>query len=205
MNANVNANANVNDAEKRNGASRESNDASKLEALIAENQGLQSMLEIELDQAALLARVESSDLAPGAQVRCGTCSEWVVTRPLRSGMLIKRGALRKNWKLRYFVLSKGHLSYYRSEEDMRSASAAGVIHLDGECSLDLVNVSKFPNKFPFFLQTPRRGWFLVAELAVERIKWVEALHDAIRRQRPRPLTASINADLTKRLASIEPK
>lgn len=41
-------------------------------------------------------------------------------RPLKMGFLTKKGHRRKNWKVRYFILQKGKLSYYSSAQDYES-------------------------------------------------------------------------------------
>lgn len=37
--------------------------------------------------------------------------------PIKTGYAVKQGAVRKNWKRRFFVLHEGGLSYFKSEQD----------------------------------------------------------------------------------------
>jgi len=47
----------------------------------------------------------------------------------KSGLLMKKGGKRHNWKLRWFVLDKGRLAYYSSKPDKRKAPL-GTIELE---------------------------------------------------------------------------
>mmetsp|Transcript_36952 Transcript_36952/g.50931 ORF Transcript_36952/g.50931 Transcript_36952/m.50931 type:complete len:412 (+) Transcript_36952:1803-3038(+) len=94
---------------------------------------------------------------------------------IKVGYLVKRGAVRKNWTNRYFVLQSNSLSYYRAPNE----AAKGVIPITPE-----TKISNFHEKKPFSFglmessQSAREYW-LAAEDAKEQAAWMESIEKCI--------------------------
>ena len=68
-------------------------------------------------------------------------------------------------------MSGGHLIYYVRREDVAVKQPKGVIHLepgDGSYNLELINLEKYKDKHSFYLNTPKRRYFFVADGTAER-------------------------------------
>lgn len=89
---------------------------------------------------------------------------------LRKGFLVKRDRLNKLWKKRYFVLSVGVLSYYRTEQD---ENPIGMIPLEG-CLVNNADES-LRRKHCFVLSTRFRNYFLEASDQFEMAGWIESI------------------------------
>ncbi|ETO16329.1 hypothetical protein RFI_21024 [Reticulomyxa filosa] len=61
-------------------------------------------------------------------------------KPIREGLLFKKGKINKSWKKRYFVLYEGRkLSYFEKHEDyVKKKNPAGAIDLSGVQSIHLI-------------------------------------------------------------------
>jgi hypothetical protein len=115
----------------------------------------------------------------------------LLPRIFRWGPLIKRGAVRKNWKVRYFALYRERLAYYRSESDMRASSRtlrfirySDILHV-GPASfeqLDVESVTLPEGKVVdqvLMIETSNRTFFVVAENERDRDGWVDAIRTQI--------------------------
>jgi dual adaptor for phosphotyrosine/3-phosphotyrosine/3-phosphoinositide len=99
-----------------------------------------------------------------------TRSEVPLTIATKEGFLTKRGGLIKNWKLRYFVLKKNELRYYRQRTDTKPLR---VIDLQGctECAADACDGR--PNGFR--LTFPWRVFYFSASSPGEAKDWIDII------------------------------
>jgi hypothetical protein len=88
------------------------------------------------------------------------------------GWLTKQGNNYKAWRLRWFVLKDGTLSYFRTRG---AAEPAGRIDL----SIAQVKVSSLPRPNTLELVTPRRVYYLQADNSSDFFVWNEVLKKAI--------------------------
>ena len=94
---------------------------------------------------------------------------------LKEGYLTKQGHVRKNWKRRWFVLTKSQMSYHMEP----GAPAKGRIPLDNvTISLDTDALGK-ENCFGLF-HGERKPYFMCAETPAEVVQWVKAIRDDFR-------------------------
>jgi hypothetical protein len=95
---------------------------------------------------------------------------------LKAGFLVKQGHVRKNWKTRYFELTKTTLQYFESDID---GAPKGVIKLTPSLSIIIRPKSK---KYLFEVinkKTKENKILLEAETEIMRDEWIEALNVAI--------------------------
>ena len=94
---------------------------------------------------------------------------------VKEGWLLKRGGKRKNWKKRWFVLSKLLIFYYT---DPDRGCNKGTIVLDGthvEPTTQGVTTASFK------IITPNRTFLISCEDRTERDSWVNAIQDVLSR------------------------
>jgi len=91
----------------------------------------------------------------------------------KSGILIKRGGLRKNWLRRFFILNDGVLNYYK----FYPAKSSGKI--------DMIHVTAIKERndilsrsFMFQVITSSRSYLFQAESKKDQEEWIEALTTA---------------------------
>ncbi len=83
------------------------------------------------------------------------------------GYLSKKGAKRRNWKDRWFILKKESIGYYASPSD---ATPKGTISLR-RCSV--FNSTRKP--FCFHVSNLNRDYYIVAKNQQEQKEWMEAI------------------------------
>lgn len=88
----------------------------------------------------------------------------------KEGYLVKRGAIRKNWKKRWFLIQKNHLIYF---ENHKSTNPRRVIDLNDAISMDEEMCVNKPNCFKLVL--PERTFYFEASSYNERKSWMEIL------------------------------
>jgi len=100
-----------------------------------------------------------------------------------SGYLIKRGAIVKNWKKRWCVLTTNHLYYYKSN---KATKAQGVINLNNSSEVLTDNflightkVSEHRRKNIFALKTASRTFYLNPSSPEEKQNWVIAIQGVL--------------------------
>jgi PH domain len=86
---------------------------------------------------------------------------------VKQGTLLKKGANRRNWQQRWFVLKPKYLFYYVSHQDMK---LKGVINLNN-CSVGPDITSK--KAFSFTINCKLRTYFIVAKNDQEMKDWIE--------------------------------
>lgn len=88
----------------------------------------------------------------------------------KEGFMMKRGAIRKNWKTRWFVLQKNYLKYYKKKEsgspirtfDLRKATEVSQCDIDGKENC-------------FKLVLPSRTFFMCSQSSYESEQWSKIL------------------------------
>lgn len=91
----------------------------------------------------------------------------------KEGFLTKKGHMVKNWKLRWFVLKKDQLLYYKTPKDIKPA---GSILLDGTVSVDLVEDKKKPFSFAV-REASGRITVISADSQKAMMDWVTAIRE----------------------------
>jgi len=88
---------------------------------------------------------------------------------IRTGYLIKKGAMRKNWTTRYFELRKNTLTYYRSPNE----APKGVIILEAASKVTNLHEKK-PFSFTISNSTAREYWVAASDAAQSSL-WIETI------------------------------
>lgn len=104
---------------------------------------------------------------------------------VKSGFLTKKGAKRKNWNLRWFILKDKYLIYFKDEKDFSSNKEPyGIVQLE-ECF-----VAPFPTKmFGFTIaynNSEKRDYFICAESNESVTSWMDAIRQCIHKPIPIP-------------------
>eukprot|EP01102_Stenamoeba_stenopodia_P003037 TRINITY_DN12966_c0_g1_i1.p1 TRINITY_DN12966_c0_g1~~TRINITY_DN12966_c0_g1_i1.p1 ORF type:complete len:373 (+),score=90.67 TRINITY_DN12966_c0_g1_i1:59-1120(+) len=98
----------------------------------------------------------------------------------KSGWMYKMGAVRKNWKVRWFAVAGGILCYYL---DKSGQKLLGRIDISKAISMRPLVLKKFP--YAIELVTPNRTYLFGPDSEGEQVSWLEACSPFIR-----PLTSS---------------
>lgn len=109
-------------------------------------------------------RVSVAKPAPGASL---TQKIELPDDVIKVGYLSKKGAKRRNWKDRWFILKKESIGYYASPSD---ATPKGTISLR-RCSV--FNSTRKP--FCFHVSNLNRDYYIVAKNQQEQKEWMEAI------------------------------
>jgi len=125
---------------------------------------LRADTEEDLDQWVQIIQRLSATSSDSRDLPSGEAKE------LRRGFLVKRDRLNKLWKKRYFVLSVGILSYFRTEQD---ETPIGMIPLES-CSVNIADES-LKRKNCFVLSTRFRNYFLEAADQFDMAGWIECI------------------------------
>ncbi|KAH3761447.1 switch-associated protein 70 [Pelomyxa schiedti] len=99
---------------------------------------------------------------------------------LKSGFLTKEGGtfpVRKNWKMRWFVLKLDGLYYYETKEDFQPK---GIVPLGAVlASYRLPDMPLQKNHNLFVVETPQRNYMLMSPFSdTDATAWVEAINNA---------------------------
>ncbi|XP_064172926.1 pleckstrin homology domain-containing family A member 1-like isoform X1 [Anguilla rostrata] len=112
---------------------------------------------------------------------------------IKSGFCVKQGAVRKNWKRRYFLLEENSLSYFRSDMDKDPLRIIPLkeVHKVQECKQsDLMMRDNL-----FEVVTANRTFYIQADSPEEMHSWIKAVSGAIVAQRgPGRAAASEQSD-----------
>jgi hypothetical protein len=101
------------------------------------------------------------------------CTPAMWNRPTRAGYLVKRGAVRKSWRTRYFVLQRQMLFYFRFNDD---EEPLGAIPLKGATvAWSTIEKDKRPNLFSVESPTVKRTYFIQAESREEAESWMASI------------------------------
>eukprot|EP00911_Craspedida_sp_UC1_P002609 UC1_evm1s1931 len=94
----------------------------------------------------------------------------------KSGLLMKKGAKRHNWKLRWFVLDRqqGTLCYYSSKPDKRK-HPYGTLVLDQCLLVTRLVERRADNRFTFSIDMPGRTYHIATNGEIELHDWLRAL------------------------------
>ncbi|KAK3599441.1 hypothetical protein CHS0354_036457 [Potamilus streckersoni] len=96
---------------------------------------------------------------------------------LMSGFCVKQGAVRKNWKRRFFVLNDSGFSYYKSEQEM---SPIRLVPLSDISFAKTVDRSQHPTRDNLFeVITPKRTFYIQCDTPAESVKWVDAINKLV--------------------------
>lgn len=117
----------------------------------------------------------SSDLLK----RSGSAGMASVVKPIKEGYLVKKGALVKNWKRRYFRLDFLKLAYYEKETDKDPIKVIN--------SSDIITAKESPGvenrEHVFEVLTPSRTFLIQGSTAEEMHSWIDAICSAALRGR----------------------
>lgn len=104
------------------------------------------------------------------------------TKPAKSGYCVKQGAVRKNWKRRYFALHQQGLSYFKSEQEKQPIRTISTDDI-----LDVCQASDgiHPNRDNLFeVRTTKRIFYIQCDTPEDMKGWIEAIRQEIfQRQR----------------------
>ncbi|XP_055882175.1 pleckstrin homology domain-containing family A member 1-like isoform X2 [Biomphalaria glabrata] len=98
-------------------------------------------------------------------------------KPLKSGYCVKQGAVRKNWKRRFFVLYAQGLSYYKSEQEKQAIRTIPIEDiLDVRQSVEGLH----PNRDNLFeVRTTKRIFFIQCDTPEEMRGWIDVVNSAM--------------------------
>eukprot|EP01084_Bolivina_argentea_P076988 139565_1 len=101
---------------------------------------------------------------------------------IKQGWLHKKGDMNKQWKQRYFVLSKRNIKYY---EDFQQTKYISAIQLNSVLSVSegILHNDHQKYKYIFELNTPKRIWILCADNDQERDSWIQHIQSTFARPR----------------------
>lgn len=88
----------------------------------------------------------------------------------KEGYLVKRGAIRKNWKKRWFVLEKDLLKYFKNKKSNKPLKT-----IDLKLATHLSKYSIDNKEYCFNLVLPKRTYYICASCLEEEESWVNIL------------------------------
>ena len=88
----------------------------------------------------------------------------------KEGYLIKRGAIHKNWKKRWFILQKNILQYYKEKDCDEPIRSLDLKHAIAVCKDPIDD-----KEHCFSLQLPKRNFYFHASSASETSEWMKIL------------------------------
>ncbi|ETO29060.1 arfGTPase-activating protein [Reticulomyxa filosa] len=98
---------------------------------------------------------------------------------LFQGWLIKRGAMRKSWKKRWFVIFDTHeMRYFDNQQNMQPIGSINLLQVLLMCPGD---DDQYSLLLPYTIQllTPDRNWVVAAETEQKRNEWLSQLKESI--------------------------
>jgi len=107
------------------------------------------------------------------------------------GWMFKKGKRIKNWKQRWFELSKEKLEYYEIENGEKPINT---ISLTKEAKLEVLHDQDAPHDNIFLLETEARDWFFCVESRKEMDQWLTNLKNNIPNTANRSFNSSVTAD-----------
>eukprot|EP00029_Vermamoeba_vermiformis_P008412 TRINITY_DN3934_c0_g1_i1.p1 TRINITY_DN3934_c0_g1~~TRINITY_DN3934_c0_g1_i1.p1 ORF type:complete len:1080 (-),score=157.73 TRINITY_DN3934_c0_g1_i1:82-3132(-) len=95
---------------------------------------------------------------------------------LKEGLLTKKGEVRHNWKVRWFILTPASLYYFKSKQE--TVTPLGIVPLQD------AEVMSFEGKrFSFFVKTPVRTYYIQTKSDYEQQDWMSAIIGTINKMR----------------------
>jgi tetratricopeptide (TPR) repeat protein len=97
---------------------------------------------------------------------------------LIDGEMIKEGALRKNWKERYFTLTAENLCYYDSKKSLKLKKRFSAHQIKSILEVEKINVNKKLMDHPYVLKVlcGRRNLYIAFKSKEERSAWAVVLN-----------------------------
>lgn len=121
---------------------------------------------------------------------------------LKNGFLTKEGAVRRNWKRRWFVLTADTISYYKAEKDTnRDGKDLGTIFLKEVSTVNPTNYKK--QQFCLAVATPKRTYYLCADSDAEMAEWQEAIQNQVDVIKGRPVGTTAASSQLKKLTAAQ--
>jgi len=116
---------------------------------------------------------------------------------LKQGFLTKEGAVRRNWKKRWFVLTADSISYYKGEKDVgKKEKDLGTFKLLEVNTVNPTNYKK--QQFCLAVATPKRTYYMCAESESDMKAWQEAIQNQVDVMKGRPIgTTAATSQLKK--------
>ncbi|CAG5136686.1 unnamed protein product [Candidula unifasciata] len=100
---------------------------------------------------------------------------------IKKGFCVKQGAVRKNWKRRYFVLHQQGLSYFKSEQDKHPIRTLPIEDL---LEARQAAVGAHPNRDNLFeVLTSKRIFYIQCDTPEDMNSWIDAVRTSIRQRR----------------------
>ncbi|XP_059142530.1 pleckstrin homology domain-containing family A member 1-like isoform X2 [Physella acuta] len=104
-------------------------------------------------------------------------------KPLKAGYCVKQGAVRKNWKRRYFVLQQQFLSYFKSEQEKQPLRTIPIDEiLDVRQSSDGVHPTR-DNLFE--VRTLKRIFYIQCDTPEDMKGWIDTIQSAMSQRQKR--------------------
>lgn len=96
------------------------------------------------------------------------------------GWLTKQGSFPRNWKRRFFVLTRDHLTYFAEPEDKQPK---GQINIRDCKSVKSAHSINWDERGGFVVTTPARTYYMVGE-EKDRTRWIQCISRAIVQSKP---------------------
>lgn len=123
---------------------------------------------------------------------------------LKQGFMTKEGAIRHNWKKRWFVLWSDSVAYYKAEKDVgKKDKELGSFKLNEVSTVNPTNYKK--QQFCLAVATHKRTYYMCAETEADMRGWQEAVQNQVDVIKGRPAgTTAASSQLKKNQPTSRP-
>lgn len=101
-----------------------------------------------------------------------------ILQPIKQGFLTKKGQKRRNWKVRYFILEHGKISYYVSPADYGQRKALCCVPLLKSTVIKLAPEMKKSNCFAILSVRKPYTLYITAPTGEEMVSWMDSIESA---------------------------
>ncbi|XP_076468741.1 pleckstrin homology domain-containing family A member 2-like [Babylonia areolata] len=92
--------------------------------------------------------------------------------PIKTGYAVKQGAVRRNWKRRFFILHEGGLSYFKSEQDKQPIRTLSVTDISEARQAEGANVNR-DNLLE--IVTSKRVFYVQCDSPADMRSWIQEI------------------------------